>query len=65
MTDNQRHKRRFSAWLSPAAKAKMDALAQRYGTQAVVLEIAIDRMYREEFGSVEAESGEEETDENE
>ena len=50
MTRENRLKKRYSAWLSEATKEKLVELAHQYGTQATVIEIAIDRMYREEIG---------------
>jgi len=35
--------------LSKASKHKLLALAEQYGTQTTAIEIAIDRMYREEI----------------
>lgn len=42
-------KKRFSAWISPATREKILALQERYGTQAEVLAVAIDRLYAREI----------------
>lgn len=42
-------KKQISMRISDASKDKLDRLADRYGTQTTVIEIAIDRMYREEI----------------
>ena len=42
-------KRRFSCWLSDAGRDKLDALSERYGTQATVIEVALDRLWLEEI----------------
>jgi len=41
-------KQQLNVRISDAAREKLDALTQRYGTQTTVIEIAIDHMYREE-----------------
>lgn len=45
-------KRRFSCWLSDAARGKLDDLSERYGTQATVIEVALDRLWLEERGNL-------------
>lgn len=41
-------KHRINARISPVGAQKLAELAERYGTQTAALEVAIDRLYRDE-----------------
>jgi predicted DNA-binding protein len=44
-------KQQVNIRVSDATRAKLDALTKRYGTQAEVVAVAIDRLYRTEIES--------------
>lgn len=49
--DTNEAKTQTTVMLSPATRAKLAALKRRYGTFAEVIAVAVDRLYRSEFGS--------------
>lgn len=46
-------KQQLHARISSASRAKLDQLTEHYGTMTTVLEIAIDRMHREDMPMIE------------
>ena len=48
----ERRKTRISLWLSASGRDKLDALSERYGTQATAIEVALDRLWLEERGTL-------------
>lgn len=58
-------KTQTTVMLSQATRRKLAALKKRYGTFAEVIAVAIDRLFRDEFGSDEPAQGEDRESEHE
>ena len=48
----ERRKTRISLWLSASGRDKLDDLSERFGTQATAIEVALDRLWLEERGTL-------------